>query len=197
MFNNKNAPDSVQVKELIGKVAEMVKQTATGFYTNEMYKIAAAAIKEQQKIQGQLGSSSGQNKGLNWQSWLDAALSPEVLAIIRTMLVGLATGAAIGVSAGVALPIAAACGNNLVRNLTAGAVAGAAMGLHVAAQADNPSEAALKTVERVVKVGVSALRKAAEEAAVSGVGVDTPATYQTNGDASGPGAGTTKKRVLE
>lgn len=145
MFNNKNTSDSVQVKELIEKVEKMANQK--GLYTNKMYEIAAAAIEKQLKTHGQLGS--------NWQSWLEAALSPKVLEIIMTMVVGLVTGAATGVSFEVAVNIVATCGNNLMRNFAAGTFVGASKGLHAVPKRHFREQQALNA-------GVSVLREAAE-----------------------------------
>ncbi|KAM4530897.1 uncharacterized protein PAE49_023225 [Odontesthes bonariensis] len=49
VFNNKDPSNSAQVKELLMKVDEMVKQSARGFYTNPLFLEAEAAITEEQK----------------------------------------------------------------------------------------------------------------------------------------------------
>ncbi|XP_060946554.1 uncharacterized protein LOC133023514 isoform X2 [Limanda limanda] len=49
VLNNKDPSNSEQVKELLMKVDMMVRQTTTGFYTNEMYLEAEAAIREEQE----------------------------------------------------------------------------------------------------------------------------------------------------
>ncbi|XP_026180820.1 uncharacterized protein LOC113140919 isoform X2 [Mastacembelus armatus] len=49
VLNNRDPSNSVQIKELLIKVDEMVKLTNTGFYTNTMFLEAEAAIREEQK----------------------------------------------------------------------------------------------------------------------------------------------------
>ncbi|XP_077357704.1 uncharacterized protein LOC144004418 [Festucalex cinctus] len=49
VFDNKNARNVAQVKELVTKVDRMVKQSKTGFYTNAMFEEAEAAIREEQR----------------------------------------------------------------------------------------------------------------------------------------------------
>ncbi|XP_075879745.1 GTPase IMAP family member 7-like [Nelusetta ayraudi] len=102
VFNNRDPSDSVQVKELINKVDKMAKQTATGFYTSKLYEGAVAAIKEEleellrRRMQPggeDQGGSSSSIGSVRQQSWLDAALSPKVLQIIKTMVTFVATGA--------------------------------------------------------------------------------------------------------
>ncbi|XP_034448965.1 uncharacterized protein LOC117766225 isoform X3 [Hippoglossus hippoglossus] len=49
VLNNKDPSNSGQVKELLMKVDMMVRQTTGGFYTNEMFLEAEAAIREEQE----------------------------------------------------------------------------------------------------------------------------------------------------
>ncbi|XP_026201604.1 uncharacterized protein LOC113152519 isoform X2 [Anabas testudineus] len=49
VLNNRDPSNTAQVKELLMKVDEMVKQTDRGFYTNTMFLEAEAAIREEQK----------------------------------------------------------------------------------------------------------------------------------------------------
>lgn len=48
VLNNRDPGNSVQIKELLIKVDTMVKQTNRGFYTNDMFLEAEAAIREEQ-----------------------------------------------------------------------------------------------------------------------------------------------------
>ncbi|XP_047428530.1 uncharacterized protein LOC124998297 isoform X2 [Mugil cephalus] len=48
-LNNKDPGNSAQVKELLMKVDEMVKENNRGFYTNDMFLEAEAAIRDEQK----------------------------------------------------------------------------------------------------------------------------------------------------
>ncbi|XP_033945540.1 uncharacterized protein [Pseudochaenichthys georgianus] len=49
VLNNKDPSNSAQVQELLLKVGDMVRQTKEGFYTNNMFLEAEAAIKEEHK----------------------------------------------------------------------------------------------------------------------------------------------------
>lgn len=49
VFNNKDPDNTLQVKELLVKVDNMVKHTSDGFYTNAMFLEAEAAIREEQE----------------------------------------------------------------------------------------------------------------------------------------------------
>lgn len=49
VFNNKDPSNSVQVKELLMKVDDIVRQTSEGFYTNAMFLEAEAVIREEQR----------------------------------------------------------------------------------------------------------------------------------------------------
>ncbi|XP_034046394.1 stress response protein NST1-like [Thalassophryne amazonica] len=49
LLNNKDPSNKEQVKELLRKVDEMVKQNQEGFYTNSMFLEAEAAIREEQE----------------------------------------------------------------------------------------------------------------------------------------------------
>lgn len=64
VFNNKDPNNSVQVKELLVKVDEMVKQTRRGFYTNAMFLEAEAAItEEQRRFLREQGQAEGEEEG--------------------------------------------------------------------------------------------------------------------------------------
>uniref|UniRef100_A0A3Q3VUL9 AIG1-type G domain-containing protein n=1 Tax=Mola mola TaxID=94237 RepID=A0A3Q3VUL9_MOLML len=49
VFNNKDPSNSVQVKELLMKVDDIVRQTSEGFYTSAMFLEAEAVIREEQR----------------------------------------------------------------------------------------------------------------------------------------------------
>ncbi|XP_065820646.1 uncharacterized protein [Labrus bergylta] len=64
VLNNKDPGNSAQVQELLTKVYEMVKQTSTGFYTNEMFLEAEAAIREEQRrMMMERGQAEGEEQG--------------------------------------------------------------------------------------------------------------------------------------
>lgn len=116
VFNNKCTNDCVQVDQLISKVEEMANQTDTGFYTRELYLEAESAIREEYErclwgLWGEdQGATSSSSRGrqarpgscstgsTRQQPWLAAALSPQVLQRIRTMVVVAATGAGLVVA---------------------------------------------------------------------------------------------------
>ncbi|XP_029293663.1 uncharacterized protein LOC115012266 [Cottoperca gobio] len=60
VLNNKDPSNLVQVKELLMKVGNMVKENNVGFYTNTMFFEAEAAIREEQK---RMLSERGQAEG--------------------------------------------------------------------------------------------------------------------------------------
>ncbi|TWW69348.1 Coiled-coil domain-containing protein 134 [Takifugu flavidus] len=61
VFNNKETGNTLQVEELLMKVDNMVKHTAEGFYTNEMFSEAEAIIREEQERMGEQGEADGQS----------------------------------------------------------------------------------------------------------------------------------------
>lgn len=63
VFNNKDPSNSLQVKELLMKVDNMVRQANEGFYTNAMFLEAEAAIREEQrKMVWERGKAEGQEQ---------------------------------------------------------------------------------------------------------------------------------------
>lgn len=63
VFNNKDPSNSLQVKELLMKVDNMVRQANEGFYTNAMFLEAEAAIREEQsKMVLERGKAEGQEQ---------------------------------------------------------------------------------------------------------------------------------------
>lgn len=146
VFNNKDCNNPVQVRELLKKVEKLVKQTNKGFYTNQMFLEAEAAIREEQERmlreqeQAQRGESGVKRRKCD-SIWLEnssnsehsilsrrrtAALSPNVLDRIKVLVAALATGMAVGALFGAAVPLAAAAGASLVGNSLAIAAAGGA-----------------------------------------------------------------------
>lgn len=66
VFNNKDPSNTLQVKELLMKVDNMVRQTNEGFYTSAMFLEAEAAIREEQRrILGERGNAEGQEYDKN------------------------------------------------------------------------------------------------------------------------------------
>ncbi|XP_039978875.1 uncharacterized protein LOC120787294 [Xiphias gladius] len=64
VLNNRDASNSVQVKELLIKVDKMVKQPNRGFYTNTTFLEADAAImEEQKKMLRERGEAVGEEEG--------------------------------------------------------------------------------------------------------------------------------------
>ncbi|KAM3597834.1 uncharacterized protein V6R79_009794 [Siganus canaliculatus] len=64
VFNNKDRSNSAQVKDLLMKVDNMVKQNNNGFYTSALYLEAEAAIREEQ---GRMMRERGQGEGAEQQ----------------------------------------------------------------------------------------------------------------------------------
>ncbi|XP_041633967.1 GTPase IMAP family member 4-like isoform X2 [Cheilinus undulatus] len=63
VFNNKDPGNSAQVKELLKKVDEMVRQTKMGFYTNKMFLEAEAVITEEQmRMMRERGQAEGEEE---------------------------------------------------------------------------------------------------------------------------------------
>lgn len=63
VLNNKDLRNSAQVKELLMKVDEMVKENNRGFYTNSMFLEAEAAIRDEQKrMLRERGQAEGEEK---------------------------------------------------------------------------------------------------------------------------------------
>ncbi|XP_077439293.1 GTPase IMAP family member 4-like isoform X2 [Vanacampus margaritifer] len=116
VFDNKNASNVAQVKELIMKVHKMVKQSKTGFYTNAMFEEAEAAIREEQRRMEMESSKKTRE---------EASSSPNVLERLKTLFtasLGVAIGAAFGIAAVASAPATAAVA-------TVGGLIGAAVGL--------------------------------------------------------------------
>ncbi|KAM9746469.1 uncharacterized protein ACNS7B_010449 isoform 1-T1 [Menidia menidia] len=59
VFNNRGPANSPQVKELLKKVEDMVKQSVSGFYTNRVFLEAEAAIAEEQRRMLSEGGQAG------------------------------------------------------------------------------------------------------------------------------------------
>lgn len=133
-FNNKDCNNPVQVGELLKKVKNMVKQTNKGFYTNEMFLQAVAAIREEQarikrmpRLQRELqGGETVVKCRRRDSSWMEnssnsehsnlsdlrriAAFSPNLLERVKVMVAAVATGVAVGALLGAAVPLVAAAG---------------------------------------------------------------------------------------
>lgn len=163
VFNNKDRNNPVQVRELLKKVENMVKQTNEGFYTNQMFLEAEAAIREEQERMlreqaqargGESGvkrrkrdsrrreNSSNSERSSRSTSRRIAVLSPSVVERVKVLVAALATGAVVGALFGAAVPLAAAAGASLVGNslgiaagvsVAAGTGVGQAVGTIVAA----------------------------------------------------------------
>lgn len=66
VLNNRDHSNSAQVKELLMKVDQMVKQTDRGFYTNTVFLEAEAVIREEQKrMLMERGEAEGEEQGEN------------------------------------------------------------------------------------------------------------------------------------
>ncbi|KAM4535824.1 uncharacterized protein V3H82_025507 [Fundulus diaphanus] len=66
VLNNRDPSDSVQVRELVRKVDEMVKQNNGGFYTSAAFLEAEAAITEEQnRMLRERGQAEGEGEGPN------------------------------------------------------------------------------------------------------------------------------------
>lgn len=146
VFNNKDGNNPGQVRELLKKVENMVKQTNKRFYTNQMFLEAEAAIseeqermlREQEQAQGGepcvkrtkcdsrwMENSSNSGHSSRSTSRRMAAHSPNVIDRVKVLVAALATGAAVGALFGAAVPLTAALGASLVGN-SLGIAAGAA-----------------------------------------------------------------------
>ncbi|XP_071758068.2 uncharacterized protein LOC139913832 [Centroberyx gerrardi] len=65
-LNNKDPGNLEQVRQLLMKVDEMVKQNSGGFYTNSMFLEAEAAIREEQeRMMRERGQAEGEEQGGN------------------------------------------------------------------------------------------------------------------------------------
>ncbi|XP_034448967.1 uncharacterized protein LOC117766225 isoform X5 [Hippoglossus hippoglossus] len=148
VLNNKDPSNSGQVKELLMKVDMMVRQTTGGFYTNEMFLEAEAAIREEQermlRIRGEErggnNSSSSSSRDISrrysrrsslTRMRQEAVLSAKVLERVKIMVAAGATGVAFGTMFGIAVPLVAAAGAALVGN-SVGFAAGQLAGMSVA-----------------------------------------------------------------
>lgn len=66
VLNNRDPSNSAQVKELLMKVDQMVKQSDRGFYTNTVFLEAEAVIREEQKrMLRERGEAEGEEQGEN------------------------------------------------------------------------------------------------------------------------------------
>lgn len=66
VLNNRDPSNSAQVKELLMKVDELVKQSDRGFYTSSVFLEAEAAIREEQKkMLRERGEAEGEEQGGN------------------------------------------------------------------------------------------------------------------------------------
>ncbi|XP_060946725.1 GTPase IMAP family member 4-like [Limanda limanda] len=114
VFNNKDPSNSEQVKELLMKVHMMVRQTTTGFYTNELFSKAEAAISEEQERMLRKQGEGETRGGTSTRMRQEAVLSAEVLEKVKIMVAAVATGMAFVAIVGIAAPLVTSAGASLV-----------------------------------------------------------------------------------
>lgn len=214
VFNNNDSTNTLQVKELLVMVDDMVKRSKEGFYTNAMFVEAEALIrKEQSRLLRKRRRADGQSptdrcgpatqtnhaRGSSRQdsSWLEAALSPKVLKKIKVMVAAMAAGMAVGAVAGALVPLAASvlsgAGVGAVTStiygvgIAAGAVIGGALGALEGAEAESPGDGARQACEHVGLIGAGAVGVAAAGGLAYGcMGLLAPSTAPVAGAGAAP-----------
>ncbi|XP_061740599.1 uncharacterized protein LOC133541294 [Nerophis ophidion] len=178
LFNNEDPGNEAQVGQLLMKVKKMAEKTATGFYTNDMFKKAEAIFREEERKRSTVRSDSlSPPASVGYLKFAKAFLTEENIIALRKKLIivvaAAGVGLALGVAFGLAAPLAAAGAACLVgaaamaaaasggTALTVGAVVGAGVGGLVGIvnglDAKTPMEGVKETAKTVSKIGCVAV----------------------------------------
>ncbi|XP_057201261.1 uncharacterized protein LOC130561132 [Triplophysa rosa] len=200
VFNNREAENRTQVRELLQTVERMLEVTGHTCYSSDVFLQAEQAIRDEQHRMSQERAELCRLRRVSRRQALrsalsrfrtEAALSGKVLERVKVLVAAGATGMAVGAVFGAAAPLALAAGASVMGGSVAaggaivavasgktavalgaatGGVLGGSVGALAGAEAAGPQAAALEALQQVGAMGVSVVGVAAGVGGAVGAG---------------------------
>ncbi|XP_061740605.1 uncharacterized protein LOC133541297 [Nerophis ophidion] len=211
LFNNEDPGNEAQVGQLLMKVKKMAEKTATGFYTNDMFKKAEAIFREEERKRSMVrfdSLSPPASEGYSVPS-PSTTFWDNLKKVVASAFIGLVLGAAFGVAAPIAASSAAylvgsaavAAAASGVTAIKAGAALGAGVGGLVGIvnglDAKTPMEGVKETAKTVSKIGCVAVVAGACVGAAVGGTAEVVSVLREQGTSAVTSAGVTSGPVAQ
>lgn len=213
VFNNREAENRTQVRELLQTLEKMLEVTGHTHYSSDMFLQAEQAIRDEQRRMSQERTELWRLRRVSRRQALrsalsrfrtDAALSGKVLERVKVLVAAGATGMAVGAVFGAAAPLALAAGASVMGGSVAaggaivaaasgktavalgaatGGVLGGSVGLLAGAEAAGARAGALGALQQVGLMGVSVVGVAAGVGGAVGGGAAIGAVLEGGAEA--------------